>query len=242
MKSITTSFFTVALVFLELLVVATINFSFCNGSSHVGCVQSERKALLSFKQDLSYDPSNRLASWVGYGDCCRWAGVVCDNFTGHVIKLHLRNPHLEYVIHHEEATSYATRVAEYEAYKRSMLGGKINPSLLDLNHLIYLDLSGNHFEGHDIPQFLGSIENLRYLNLSNAGFSGMIPQQLGNLSNLQYLDLNFKVRSINDITVENLFWLAGLSLLEHLDLSGVNLSKASDHWLPMTNTLSSLKV
>ncbi|KAK2639681.1 hypothetical protein Ddye_027476 [Dipteronia dyeriana] len=247
MKSITKSFFTVGLVFLELLVVADINFSFCNGSSHVGCVQSERKALLSFKQGLSYDPSNRLASWGGDGDCCRWAGVVCDNFTGHVIQLRLRNPHLEYFTDYEEEpyASSATIVAVYEAYERSMLGGKINPSLLDLKHLIYLDLSGNHFDGHDIPEFLGSIENLRYLNLSNAGFSGMIPQQLGNLSSLQNLDLNFEFQSSNDITVlhvENLFWLSGLSLLEHLDLSGVNLSKASDHWLPMTNTLSSLKV
>ncbi|KAL5735947.1 hypothetical protein ACOSQ2_030735 [Xanthoceras sorbifolium] len=240
-----------ALVFLELLVVSTINFSFCNGritNDYVGCIQTERKALLSFKQDLS-DPSNLLASWVGDadgdgdGDCCKWAGVVCDNFTGHVLELHFRNPHSKFLILLQDAysTSYGTWKAEYEAYERSLLGGKINPSLLDLKHLIYLDLSGDNFEGIQIPKFLGSMENLRYLNLSNAGFSGMIPHQIGNLSHIQYLDLNSE-HQIGTLHVENLFWLSDLSLLEHLDLSSVNLSRASDSWLLMTNMLSSLKV
>ncbi|KAL5737650.1 hypothetical protein ACOSP7_030411 [Xanthoceras sorbifolium] len=240
-----------ALVFLELLAVATINFSFCNGritNDYVGCIQTERKALLSFKQDLS-DPSNRLASWVGDtdgdgdGNCCKWAGVVCDNFTGHVLELHLRNPLLKYLILDLQNvyTSYFSLEAEYEAYERSLLGGKINPSLLDLKHLIYLDLSGNNFEGIQIPKFLGSMENLRYLNLSNAGLSGMIPHEIGNLSHIRYLDLNLEYQS-STLHVENLFWLSGLSLLEHLDLSGVNLNRASNSLLLMTNMLSSLKV
>ena len=70
-----------------------------------------------------------------------------------------------------------------------MFDGKINPSLLDLKHLIYLDLSCNNFHGAQIPKFLGSMGSLRYLNLSFAGFGGLIPHQLGNLSNLQYLNL-----------------------------------------------------
>ncbi|KAL5864390.1 hypothetical protein ACOSQ3_001904 [Xanthoceras sorbifolium] len=243
-SSVTTMsvFVVFALVFLELLAVSTINFSFYNGritSDYVGCIQTKRKALLSFKQDLS-DPSNRLASWVGDadgdgdgdGDCCKWAA-------------HLQNLYLKYLILMQDVyTSPVTVEAEYEAYERSLLGGKINPSLLDLKHLIYLNLSGNNFEGIQIPKFLGSMENLRYLNLSNAGFSGMIPHEIGNLSHIRYLDLNHKYQ-YNDSTtlhVENLFWLSGLSLLEHLDLSGVNLSRTSDSWLLMTNMLSSLKV
>ncbi|KAK2639696.1 hypothetical protein Ddye_027491 [Dipteronia dyeriana] len=208
--------------FPKLLAIGTINISFCNGrSTYVGgCIESERQALLSLKQDL-IDPSDRLASWIGDGDCCNWAGVVCDNFTGHVIQLRLRNPHLEYF------TDYAF------ADTRSQFRGKINPSLLDLKHLIHLDLSYNDFEGIQIPRFRGSMQDVRYLNLSHAGFHGMIPQQLGNLSDLQYLDFNSEFDFNSDLYAENLMWISGLSLLKHLDLSGVNLSKTSDHWLSL---------
>ncbi|KAK9209660.1 hypothetical protein WN944_002027 [Citrus x changshan-huyou] len=204
-----------ALLFLKLLLaIATINISFCNGSSYVACMGSEREALLRFKQDL-IDPSNRLASWIGdEEDCCTWAGVVCDNFTGHVRMLQLRN----------------------NPSQISMLGGKISPSLLNLKHLVYLDLSFNDFGGIQIPPFLGSMVNLSYLDLSSAGFLGMIPHQLANLSNLQYLDLSQKYLGLY---AENLRWLSGLSSLEHLDLSNVDLSRASD-WLLVMNTLPSL--
>lgn len=220
----------VSFVLLELLAVATISLSFCGGATCLGrCIESEREALLKFKKDLK-DPSNRLVSWNGAGDgadCCKWSGVVCDNFTGHVLELRLGNPLNHPISYHTSPAQYSiiyrTYGAEYEAYERSKFGGKINPSLLHFQHLNYLDLSGNSFGG-EIPRFLGSMGKLKYLNLSGAGFKGMIPHQLGNLSKLQYLDL---VEN-SELYVDNLSWLPGLSLLQHLDLGGVNLGKAFD--------------
>ncbi|KAH9699609.1 LRRNT 2 domain-containing protein [Citrus sinensis] len=227
----------VALFFLELFTLANmVNLSFCTGYSYVGCIDSEREALLKLKQDL-IDPSNRLASWVGDGDCCKWAGVICSDLTCYVLQLSLRNPFDSIGYSTETDLISLTRFfSSYEAHDRLMLGGKINPSLVDLKHLIHLDLSGNNFQGIQIPKCLGSLKNLRYLNLTAARFAGKIPHQLGNLSNLQYLDL-----SDIKLHVDKFSWLSGLSLLEHLDLSRMNLSKASD-LLPVANSLPSLKV
>nr|XP_023886914.1 receptor-like protein EIX2 [Quercus suber] len=80
-------------------------------------------------------------------------------------------------------------------------------------------------------------ESLTSLNLSNAGFVVLMPHQLGNLSNLLYL--NLESSSFSGLYVNNLEWLSGLPLLQHLDMSYVNLSKASN-WVQLTNTLPSL--
>ncbi|PWA46658.1 leucine-rich repeat protein [Artemisia annua] len=54
------------------------------------CIKEERQALLEFKHRL-IDEGNRLSSWVDEkNDCCKWAGIVCDNMTGHVHHIHLR--------------------------------------------------------------------------------------------------------------------------------------------------------
>ena len=102
----------IRLLFLGLLIIASIhpNF-FCSGDYDVHCIESEQHALLKFKQHLK-DPLNRLASWVGDGDCCQWAGVVCHNVTAHVHELHLRSfpPSADFL------TDDGQHEVQYEAY------------------------------------------------------------------------------------------------------------------------------
>ena len=110
-----------------LFTLSTIrNCMFCcaNNSSVIRCIETERQALLTLKQHL-YDPSNRLASWVGE-DCCKWSGIVCHHITGHVRKLILRRPPL--------IADYYFRYSreDFDAHQKTLLGGKISPSLLNL--------------------------------------------------------------------------------------------------------------
>jgi len=226
----------------------------CTKNPIFRCSEMETKALLSFKEGLT-DPSGRLSSWVGE-DCCNWTGVGCDNSIGHVVKLDLKNSLPVIELQFIEA-GYLYSSTEYEdyldekvkAYEKSCLGGKISPSLLNLKHLSYLDLSLNNFSGNTIPKFLGSLESLMYLNLSFSFFSGVVPPQLGNLSRLQYLDLT-SYSSSSDIDyiisfppwgleVKSLEWLVGFPSLRYLNLGDVNLEKVPD-WLHSVNMLPSL--
>ncbi|TYI03418.1 hypothetical protein ES332_A11G338400v1 [Gossypium tomentosum] len=203
-----------------LLLIPALCFSICHANSNVLCIQSEREALLKFKNHL-IDPSNKLSSWVERGDCCKWIGVVCHNSTGHVHQLHLAAPS-------------PFDFAEWDAYRQSKLEGKINPSLLELKHLSSLDLSNNNFSSIHIPKFFGLLESLTYLKLSQAQFHGAISHNLGNLSKLQYLDLGG-----NDLKSKSLQWVSGLSFLQYLDLSSADLHKAND-WVQVTFKLPSL--
>jgi len=185
------------------------------------CIEMERKALLKFKESLK-DPFHCLSSWVG-SDCCKWVGVRCNKHTGNVIRLHLRG----------------TDICSKATDTKWPLSGELNASLLDLKYLNYLDLSHNDFENVQVPSFLGSLSNLWYLNLSHSSFAGKVPSQLGNLSHLQYLSLS---RPSSSLWASDLSWLSGLTSLQYLDMSSVNLSRASSSWLQSINRVPSLSV
>nr|XP_043620168.1 receptor-like protein EIX1 [Erigeron canadensis] len=225
--------FLVMFTFLLLQIFGTSSsYTMITTSSNVTCIKRERESLLIFKQSL-IDRLNRLSTWTGV-ECCQWEGVGCDRRNGHVVKLDLRTP-----------VSFTGRTV----YANNWLVGEVSPSLLNLTHLLYLDLSVNNFSG-DIPEFLGAFSYLEYLNLSHSGFGGVVPHRLGNLSRLQYLDLNSNnivkdsdgVRySFGDysLVMDDMSWVSSLSSLKHLDLSWVSIGTDTD-WFHSVNTIPSL--
>ncbi|KAM6570710.1 hypothetical protein CsatB_018695 [Cannabis sativa] len=189
-----------------------------NNQLNVTCSEYERNALLDFKTGIE-DPQNQLESWKG-SNCCQWWGIGC-NKAGAVITVDLQN--------------------RYDFYN---LSGEIRPSLTKLESLRYLDLSFNTFKGISVPKWFGSLKHLRYLNLSNAGFSGSFPSSIGNLSRLEYLDIECSYIDLLEYSfglyVDNLEWITGLVSLKHLVMNRVDLSMVGLDWIKILNNLPSL--
>ncbi|KAF3435986.1 hypothetical protein FNV43_RR23078 [Rhamnella rubrinervis] len=181
--------------------------------SPMRCIESERQALLSFKQSFVVkDDDYPLSSWTSNTsqDCCSWDGIGCDLKTNHVIQLLIGDHQVR---------------------------SEISPSLLQLKHLELLDLSGNNLS--KIPEFIGSFRRLTNLDLSRNPISGTIPSQLGNLTSLRSLSLGGTMDPYSTVTVSNFQWISRLSSLKYLTLIAVNFTTTSD-WFQSIKTTPSL--
>ena len=88
-----------------------------------------------------------------------------------------------------------------------------------LQYLDHLDLSMNNFGGMGIPRFIGSLRQLRCLNLTEASFGGTIPPNTASLDQRTLLDQ----REWPGMAVRPFF------SLKYFDLGGmdIDLSKAA---------------
>ncbi|EOY00885.1 Disease resistance family protein / LRR family protein [Theobroma cacao] len=194
-------------------------------------MEMKRKALLSIKEGLR-DPFGRLSSWIGE-DCCNLAGVGCSNQTGHIVDH--RNKY--------DCPSDGGNSAPPNRFYQ--LGGTLNPSLLNLTHLNYLDtlpfvnftslqaldLSYNKFSS-SLPHWLFNFSTLVEVRLRHSNLTGHTPKvSPGNLRNLQVLDLSSSsIGGEIEELIEGLSRCSNCSL-ETLDLNTNNLAgNLPDSW------------
>ncbi|KAI3802613.1 hypothetical protein L1987_30753 [Smallanthus sonchifolius] len=242
--------------YLCLFVVLTL-FHFCL-SDGVLCIEGERQALLKFKLGLT-DETYRLASWVAEDrDCCRWAGISCDNSTGHVQRIHLRG-------HDGYCPDFASNydiVKEYEEASKQRFGGTIPPQLGNLSQLHILCLgSSSNFNNDESTsimdmQWLSSLGMLHHLDLSGVALGGDWIQVINSIPSLVQLHLsgcqlyntrpylttsNLTSLSLLDLS-DNYFprsvpqWILSITSIISLDLSMCNLG-----YLPSFRNLTSLE-
>ena len=173
------------------------------------CLGSQQSLMLQLKDSLTFDRalSTKLVKWNNSLDCCSWEGVSCRE----------------------------GRVTSLDLSREGIFGVLDNSStLFNLQHLERLDLSLNYFSDSRIPSRIGSLTNLSYLNLSNAGFVGQIPEELSRLTRLVTLDISalpFSLDSYLKLENPNLSMLIqNLSKLEQLYMDGVNMSKHGSQW------------
>lgn len=113
--------------------------------------ETDRLALLAFKERITEDPLNIITSWNSSIHFCKWQGVSCSTrHPGRVTVLNLEG---------------------------KKLTGSLPPHIGNLSFLRGINLGNNSFQGM-IPQEFGRLTRLKYLTLSSNSFQGEIPTNL----------------------------------------------------------------
>ncbi|XP_023636467.1 LRR receptor-like serine/threonine-protein kinase EFR [Capsella rubella] len=173
--------------------------------------ETDMKALLEFKSQVSENKRELLASWNHSSPFCNWIGVLCGRKEGRVISLDLGGFKLAGAISPSIGNFSFLRLLnlgdnsfggiipqevgmlfrlQYLNMSYNLLQGRIPPSLSNCSRLLNLDLSSNHL-GHSIPSQLGSLSKLVILFLEENNLTGQFPTSLGNLTSLQELDFAY---------------------------------------------------
>lgn len=94
------------------------------------------------------------------------------------------------------------------------LNGEIPNSIGNLSNLVFLDINHTRLSG-PIPPSIGDLSSLVSLEFENCDLSGPLPDEIAKLTNLRYLEL-----PDNELSGQLPDWIGDLSELEFLILSG----------------------
>ncbi|XP_073042480.1 putative receptor-like protein kinase At3g47110 [Primulina eburnea] len=131
--------------------------------AHSFDAETDRLALLSFKNSITDDPLQVLSSWNDSSSFCNWTGVTCSLQRSRVVILSLPS---------------------------RKLGGSLSSAIVNMTFLRVIDLRDNFFQGQ-IPGDIGRLFRLQYIFLMQNKFEGEIPGNLSRCIELRVLNFNY---------------------------------------------------
>ncbi|KAF7133061.1 hypothetical protein RHSIM_Rhsim09G0174700 [Rhododendron simsii] len=169
--------------------------------------ETDRLALLSFKELIAEDPLSSLSSWNSSLDLCKWDGVTCSRKHQRVVVLDLKGKNLRGTM-----SPFLGNLSFLKSLylPENRFQGKIPLELSRLFRLQHLNLSSNSLQG-EMPTNLSN--SLRIIVLKQNNIGGKIPASFGSLSKL----IDLRLYSNNLIGGIPPF-LSNLSLLQKVDL------------------------
>ncbi|KAJ7542912.1 hypothetical protein O6H91_09G017000 [Diphasiastrum complanatum] len=184
-------------------------------------VNSDGRALLSFKWSIYSDPYLSLSDWNEWDPTpCNWSGISClkldSDKNPRVVSLQLPHKGLAGSIPKELGNLTYLRNIDLQ---NNQLIGMLHQELFDALFLRNIILSGNQLSGI-IPAEVGNLTDLLYLNLGNNHLVGSIPDTVTNCASLVSL-----VLKENAFTGSIPYGMgSNLTLLQQLDLSSNRLT------------------
>ncbi|XP_077225773.1 uncharacterized protein LOC143858965 [Tasmannia lanceolata] len=175
--------------------------------------ETDRMALLAFKDGIRSDPLGALSSWNHTLHFCQWNGITCGRRHQRVTVLNLSGQNL---------------------LSGQTLVGTLSPAISNLTFLREIHLQENSFNGQ-ISQDIGRLFRLRHLNMSHNSLGGEIPSNLTHWRDLQTISLSF-----NELTGKIPIQLGALPKLSSLLLNHNNLTGSIPPQLGNVSSLTHL--
>ncbi|XP_077237227.1 uncharacterized protein LOC143878896 [Tasmannia lanceolata] len=195
--------------------------------------ETDRIALLMFKDGIYSDPVGALSSWNHTLHFCRWEGVTCSRRHQRVTKLDLRGTKLAGFI--SPAISNLTFLKDINLQENSFTG-QIPQEIGQLFRLRYLNMSHNFLE-REILANLTRCTHLRFIDLEYNNLMGKIPVEFSTLSKLLQMNLGY-----NDLTGSIPPSLGNLSFLAQISLTQNHLKGSIPDEIAQIESLKSLTV
>ncbi|PRQ57773.1 putative protein kinase RLK-Pelle-LRR-XII-1 family [Rosa chinensis] len=147
--------------------------------------ETDRLALLKFKESIVADPHGFLNSWNGSVHFCNWHGITCRRRHQRVTALNLPDADLDGTI-----SPYIGNLSFLRTFRllNNSFSGKIPQQVDHLFRLRHLNLSSNMLEG-EIPVSLTFCSKLSIISIASNRLTGKIPSEIGSLMKLLHLDL-----------------------------------------------------